>query len=155
MSAVPESLLKHLERVVLNPVVNPADAQYAQDFGRSEFKSAAEVANDGVVWIFPAQSPETGRNLTGILIHELGHVLSKAHYGTELTTPAWQEWIANARADAFTSSAYANSSWYEDFAEGLALYEAVKGTRQERVQRQNMENRFRLIDQMCRLEDQA
>jgi hypothetical protein len=147
IASLPPATLAAVNTVTLEPNVNPSDAHWARVYGRPTFRSYMTAGATGDVHIYPAATPQAQSTLSGTLIHETGHTLSKRRFGEDSTKGAkWKDWGAAAASDGLHPSQYARSSNDEDFAETLQLYQQVRGTRQEADARRLFPSRFAIID---------
>ncbi len=148
LAGLPPAELALVREVAINPGRSPSDAHFARVYGNPDFRAYATAGAEGVISIFPTQHPQSQQALDRLMVHELGHVLSIGQWGDEETDPRWDAWKRAAASDGLSASTYAKEDPDEDFAESLAIYQAVRGTPHEAELRALFPARFALLDQL-------
>jgi hypothetical protein len=145
LASLPQSSLKLVTKVHVEPAQNPADAHWATVYKRPGFRSYMTAGEAGVIAIYPTTAKTSQEYLEGTMIHETGHTLSKKQWGEE-SDKRWQPWKDAMKSDVVVASQYAKASPGEDFGETLQAYFQVKGTPAEKELRALMPARMKIID---------
>jgi hypothetical protein len=147
LATLPPKELEVVKEVHMHPVANPDDAYWQTEFGDPDFSSYMTAGSSGIIDIYPSSTAMTQDYLSGTMIHESGHVLSKQKWGNNaVTDEGWKPWREAMKSDGFAVSQYATQNADEDFAESLQYYETVRGTPQEAEIKAMMPKRWGLIE---------
>lgn len=131
---MPPAARRELRRVVVEP--------------RAEEGTGARARADGVVSLYPDDTPRTLESLTSILTHESGHELGERLWGPlTATSKGWKAWEQAGERDGQWASSYAAHSPHEDLAETMVLYHHVRGTDAEAAARARFPARFAILDE--------
>ena len=122
----PEANLSALKKVTLNPGQNPADDYWARVYNSPNFVSYMTAGVDGEVTLYPQPDAADEKYMASSVLHESGHSLSKQLWGEDTAGPLWQPWREAVDADVIRPSDYAFSSYDEDVAETVALYQSSR-----------------------------
>jgi hypothetical protein len=146
---LPKKSRAALKQIVLNPVVNPKDAEWAVRYKRPNFHSYMTGGSTGIMTIYPSAAaspmPSAGY-MRGTMVHEVGHTITDKGWGTDTTKGKWKTWATAMAADRVSVSAYANVSIHEDVAETIQAYESTKGTPAFNEYRAIVPHRFAILD---------
>jgi hypothetical protein len=150
LAALPESSLRAIKRVDVEPTTNPQDAYWAKTYGQPDFRSYMTAGSAGIVNIFPAKNQQPQSILDASLVHETGHVISQQKWGGSYDGGKWKGWNTAAAKDGIATSKYGRNSPGEDFSESLVLYQRVVGTPLEQEWRGIMPEKFKILDAMTK-----
>lgn len=142
--------LSQIERVQVNPGANPHDAYWAKVYGEPNFRSYMTAGAAGTIDIYPYGHYASQDGLNNSLVHEVGHIVSQRNWGNSNQDKRWDDYRNAIAADGIAPSQYGRNSPGEDFSEFLTLYNAVRGTSQEKELRALMPNRFRVAEPLLR-----
>ena len=148
LAALPEANRKLITRVNVEPGMNPDDAFWQKKYNNPNHRSYMTASPTGVVSIYPSEHPQRQTSLDGNLIHESGHTFSSQKWGSNSTAAAWKPWRDAMAADgnAVSGYSYGSGSASEDFSEAMVVYQAYKGTPQEKAMRAKYGHRFDVLD---------
>jgi hypothetical protein len=145
---LPKSARSVITRIMLNPVVNPKDAEWAVTYHRPDFHSYMTAGVDGVVTIYPDRTTNPLPNDDGrrsAMVHETGHTWSYKNWGTDTTKGKWAAWKTAMDADKTSVSGYANAAIVEDVAETIRVYVSTKGSPRAAEYNQIVPHRFTIL----------
>lgn len=142
LGTVPIKQLSNISRVVVNPKPNPDDAYWAEQYGISNFSSAATGGNNGVTF-YPKSTSWSQPFTDSTMIHEGGHAYSSNLWKNEKHK---SDWTSAIKKDAVAPSVYAESSETEDFSESLVMHSLSKGTKCEKFAKKIYPARYKLLD---------
>jgi hypothetical protein len=128
---LPKSARSLITLIMLNPVVNPKDAEWAVTYNTPNFHSYMTAGVAGVVTIYPDKEtnalPAVGGQRSAI-VHETGHTWSYKTWGQDKTKGKWVDWKKAMGDDKTSVSGYAMSAIAEDVAETIRVYVSNKDT---------------------------
>jgi WXG100 family type VII secretion target len=140
---------KVINTVMLNPITNPADPDWAVKYNDPNFHSYMTAGKAGVVTIYPNPDgkPMPNQNyMWGTMIHETGHTWSYKTWGDDKTAGEWANWKKAMDADKAVPSKYAQNSISEDVAESIQAYVSTKGTPKFEEYRKLFPERWKMLD---------
>lgn len=146
LAAMPDVALGEVGDVTINPVRNPEDDHWAEEFGDPDFRSYMTAGAGGHITVYPTQWQIDQSEVDSAMMHEVGHATSHGLWGWDETQPSWQEYRDAIAADGIDVSQYAQYNADEDFSETFSLYMGVRGTAEEAEVRAMYPNRFRMFD---------
>ncbi len=147
-SYMPKSARAVIKIVMLNPVTNPSDPDWAVKYKRPNFHSYMTAGADGIVTIYPDKSanPLPGAvSMRNAMIHETGHTWSKKLWGEDTTKGKWQDWQKAMDDDKVSVSGYATSAISEDVAETVRVYQVTKGKPAFQEYEKIVPHRFKML----------
>lgn len=146
LATLPNEHLAHLDKVTINPVTNPDDANWQQLYHDPTFYSAATAnIHDGVtVYPWKKWTAIPQRYVDSTVTHETAHQISEALWQRDPSMEVtWQKAIAS---DSRAPSEYARQNPTEDFAETANMYRSSRGTPCEAEGRKRYPARYRYFD---------
>jgi hypothetical protein len=145
LGRLPPEQLAQVKTVTLSPVENRANDYWGKRYNIANFQSAATAGPDGHVTIYPSRW--TPDSLSGVMRHELGHVLDPTlGAGGANRAQATAAWQAAQAKDLTYLSTYARASVAEDVAETFGIYTATRGTPAHDELRRLFPGRFAILD---------
>jgi hypothetical protein len=145
---LPKTARQQITVIVLNPVVNPADAHWAAEYNRPDFHSYMTAGAAGVVTVYPDKTSNELSDADGrsnALVHETGHTWSYRTWGRDTTKGKWAEWKQAMDADVVSVSGYATASIAEDVAETVRTYVSAKATPRQDEYKRIVPHRFAIL----------
>ena len=126
-SGDPDANLKSLVSVTLSPGPNPQDDYWARAYDSPNFVSYMTSGAGGEVSIYPIDFAGSAEYMASSSLHESGHSISQQHWGEDSKAdPRWKPWHDAVKSDVVRPSDYGASSFDEDVAESIALYQSVR-----------------------------
>ncbi len=122
LAIVPGPIFRLLSAVMIEPMQNPDDEYWKNQFRNPYFHSYMVAGIDGIVHVFPTPLPEVQDTTDSCLAHEMGHVLSLRFWSEQLDHPGWKNYVKAVKSDRIRPSNYSRQSPHEDFAETFRLY---------------------------------
>lgn len=149
LQSLPPESLTSVQAIVMNPVKNPDDAWFAQQFNMPGFTSAMTAGgSDRQIHVYPSTTVTASLQS---FVHEVGHLVSIDAFGSvDSSTPGWDVWRNAVANDVISVSRYATEKTHEDFAETYSLYMSSKGTPRHDEYRALMPSRFAILDEIAR-----
>ena len=148
LANLPANVRAQIKEVRVNPGANPDDAHWQAAYNNPNHVSYMTASSAGVVDIYPAGGKASQQVMETSMVHETGHIISGRVWGDDTNDPRWGTYKAAMAKDNVVASGYGRSSPADDFAEGWALYNTVKGKPQEAELRALMPERWKLFDQL-------
>ena len=146
-SRLPFGNRQQLTSIVLNPVHNPKDPEWAEEFEEPDFESYMTAGVAGQITIYPSRRGTPDQDaMNSAMLHEVGHVWSYRTWGTDVTKGGWVDWARAMQADGRALSTYAQEAITEDVAETVRAYSATEGTERHAEYRALVPNRFAVLD---------
>lgn len=148
LQRLPPESLTSVRSIVMNPVQNPSDVWFEQQFNMPGFRSAMTAGGDDrQIHVYPSTSVDAALQT---FVHEVGHLVSiDAFKSVDSSTPEWDVWRNAVNNDVIAVSRYAKKAVHEDFAETYSLYMSTKGTPRHEQYRALMPWRFAILDEMA------
>ena len=147
IAMVPEVGRALIESVTLNPVQNPDDEFWAEEYDREGFRSYMTAGAAGEVTIYPSRSARDETSAAASLKHEIGHTWSHQQWGHDTDDERWRPWREAMESDRVSVSNYATADPSEDVAETVQAYTATKGTPEHDEFRRLVPARFAILDE--------
>ncbi len=144
---LPEGSRKVVVSITLNPIDNPDDAHWAQEYGDPNFHSYMTAGAAGNVTIYPSSGKTPSTNyMRGTMIHETGHTWAYKTWGNDKTKDGWARWKQAMDKDKISVSNYATNSVAEDVAETIQVYGSSQGKPAFHEYRAMVPARFAILD---------
>jgi predicted SprT family Zn-dependent metalloprotease len=148
-SYLPKKTRMVVNTVLLNPIKNPKDPEWAVKYNTPGFTSYMTAGVAGVVTIYPKEVDKklaSDEYMRGTMIHETGHTWSYKTWGTDKSKGKWLDWKKAMEKDKSSVSQYATNSIAEDVAETIQIYVSTKGSERNAEYRRIVPNRFAMLD---------
>lgn len=138
-----------IKKIQLNPITNPADKDWAEQYDMKDFHSYMTAGKAGIVTIFPDKKkndlPEE-QDAAKSLIHETGHTWSFKHWGEDTKKGKWKKWKKAMHADKVSVSQYARADIAEDVAETIQVFVSTRGTERYDEYMKLVPHRFKILE---------
>ncbi len=148
-SYLPKSTRAVVNTVLLNPIKNPKDPEWAVKYNTPGFTSYMTAGKSGIVTIYPKEVDKdlaSDEYMRGTMIHETGHTWSYKTWGTDTSKGKWVDWKKAMNEDKTAVSQYATNSISEDVAETIQIYVSTKNSPRNAEYRKIVPNRFKMLD---------
>lgn len=145
---LPAGNRKLLNTILLAPVENPADKEWAAEYKIENFHSYMTAGAAGIVTVYPSktlQVPSPQRMRT-TMIHESGHTWALRTWGQDEAKGKWVDWKKAMDADKASVSGYAQADIGEDVAETISIFGSVKGTKKYDEYKAIVPHRFTMLE---------
>ncbi|MDF0606977.1 hypothetical protein HZU77_015195 [Neisseriaceae bacterium TC5R-5] len=144
LGTVPAKQLETIKQMTINPVQNPDDAYWAQQYNMPDFSSGATGGNNGVTF-YPSRGKWSQNSLDSTMIHESDHTYSQVLWANLAEKERWKNIV---KSDKNTPSNYAEASVEEDFSESLVMYSLSKYTKCEETAKKIFPARYKQLDKL-------
>lgn len=145
---LPKSARSLITLIMLNPVVNPKDAEWAVTYNTPNFHSYMTAGVTSVVTIYPDKETNALPAVDGqrsAIVHETGHTWSFKTWGQDTTKGKWVDWKKAMDDDKTSVSGYAMSAIAEDVAETIRVYVGNKDTPRFAEYQKIVPHRFEIL----------